>query len=100
MGKAKGINRFTELYAYFEKHPDRYFIEKLSCEGKQIISVSFRSPISGKPLKVVRIKPELHEKLCKYTFKGIEVSWPTLTIDENTKKALVETLLLPPDIFS
>ena len=44
MARKEGIERFEELYAYLEKHEERYFVEKLLCEGKCIIckrSISF-----------------------------------------------------------
>ena len=98
MAKKIGIERFKELYAYFGQHKDKYFLENLLCDDEPIIAVSLLGP-SGKPLKVVKISPVLHEQLCRYIFKGIEVSRPDLTIDENTIKAVVRILLLPPDIF-
>jgi len=98
MAKKKKIELFSELYAYFAKHDKKYFMEELLDESMSIISVNLIGS-SGEILRVVKLNPTEHEQLCKYIFRGVEVSRPELTIDQVTIKVLVKTLLLSPNIF-
>jgi hypothetical protein len=97
MATDKKIRCYEDLYAYFTRHPDRYSLKRIP-NGKPTIEVS-RMDENGKPATIMIDDPIKHVQLAKYIFRGVEVSWPKLTIDEETKKALVLILSLLPDIF-
>lgn len=98
MAKKGKIKRYYQLYEYFEANPEDYLLRKFTSGNKPAMWVSLKGP-SGKVLSVVKTEPTNHEQLCRYIFKDIEVSRPELTIDGDTIKALVKTLLLDPNIF-
>ncbi len=98
MAKQGKIKRYNQLFEYLEKDKKHYFVEKYYSSKKLVISVYLKGP-SGKMLSVVDKNHSGQLRLCKYTFKDIEVSRPELTIDGDTIQALVETLLLDPNIF-
>jgi hypothetical protein len=99
MAKEEKIRCFKDLYAYLEKHKERYFLKRTPAgDGKPTIEVSLIDE-NGNPVTVTKENPTKHEQLAKYVFMGVEVSRPELTIPQLTIKALVQTLSLDPNIF-
>jgi hypothetical protein len=95
MAKEEKIRYFKDLYDYFERHKERYFLERIP--GKPIIEVT-QIDKNGNPTTIMKDYPSKHIQLAKYIFKGIEVS-RQVTIDEDTMKAVIKTLDLDPNIF-